>query len=309
MSRKPLFIHIGYPKTATTWLQRCVFPHLAGVDYLHFQDPRYDWLGDLTRQHDLVFDAAALRQRFEASVASTEGEMLLISWEGLIADVFSGGENVAQRAQRLYELFPEATIIITVRNQLSMIEALYRQYIHEGGTLSISDFMALRDPSPLRIAREFFYYDRVVELYQQRFGKEQVRVLAYEQLLDDRRAFLDGLFEIVGVTEDVAAIEERCASRVNVGMSLPSIYLARWFNRLVYSHFNPSALLPRRLLSARHVRFGLQRIADPLLFNHLPGGSLLNAARSQELADGYRDSNNRLKALSGLPLDAWNYPL
>jgi hypothetical protein len=309
MSDTSIYIHIGYPKTATTWLQRCVFPCLSGINYLHFQDQRYDWFNDLLLEHDLVFDADRLRSRFDASVATVATNPNLISWETFAGDVFNGGCNASMLAQRLFDVFPEAAVIITVRNQLDMIEALYRQYIHEGGTLSIGDFLSLRYPSPLRLAKEHFFYDRLVERYQQLFGEGRVKVLAYEQLVSDRPGFLSSLCDILGVDEDLAAIEQRCAKRVNVGMSIPSIYLARWLNRLVYSHFNPTALFPRKLLSARHVRFALQRVADPLVFNHLGGGKLLGEQLRTQWADYFRESNRKLMALSGLALDSYLYPM
>lgn len=306
-----IFIHIGYPKTATTWLQGCVFPHLNGCAYLPFQDSRYGWFDSLLLDHDFVFNAAKIRTRFDASIASADTtSKMILSWESFAGNVFEGGHNALPLARRLHEVFPEASIIITVRNQVNMIESTYRQYIHEGGTLDINGFLSLRYPSPLRLEKEHFFYDRLVGAYQALFGKERVKVLVYEQLADDKHSFLSDLLGFIGVDEDVAAIEARCAARENIGMSLPSIYLARWLNRLVYSHFNLSPLLPRKLVSARHIRFALQRIADPLLLRRLKGKkSLLTDFQRAELSDYFRESNRRLEEISGVSLASYAYPL
>lgn len=311
MSAGPLFIHIGYPKTATTWLQGCVFPHLKGCSYLHFQDSRYSWFDSLLLDHDFVFDAAKIRARFDDSIANADTESkMILSWESFAGNVFEGGGNALALTRRLHEVFPEASIIITVRNQLDMIESIYRQYIHEGGTLGINSFLSLRYPSPLRLEKEHFYYDRLVGAYQTLFGQERVKVLVYEQLADEKHSFLSELLGFIGVDEDVVSIEARCAARQNIGMSLPSIYLARWLNRLVYSHFNLSPLLPRKLVSARHIRFALQRIADPLLLRRLKSKKgLLTTPQRAELSDYFRESNRRLEEISGVALATYGYPL
>ncbi|NOX09282.1 MAG: sulfotransferase [Gammaproteobacteria bacterium] len=311
MNHNSLYIHIGYPKTATTWLQRCVFPELDGVSYLHFQDERYGWLNELVQEHDFSFNVDNLRDKFNNSVQGLgKDNKYVISWESLAGDVFTAGANAESLSRRLKDVFPEASIIITIRNQLDMVESIYRQYIHEGGSLSINDFLDLASPSPVRLAREHFFYDRIVDNYQTLFGVDRVKVLVYEDLKKDKAEFLRQLTGFVGVESNLSRIEARCVSHVNVGMSAPSLFIARILNRLVYSHFNLAPLIPRWLVSARHVRFVLQRVVDPVLFRHLDGrSSLLNEDVYKEWSDYYRESNQRLQKKLGLKLDSYGYPV
>ena len=97
-----LFIHLGYPKTGTSFLQRSVFP----------------------------------------CIEDDNPGVCILSNEGLVGDKFSVDvsdmEAVLKMLKRLY---PDACIIIGVRDwDMKFQSSLYSQFVKQGGRLSCSDF-------------------------------------------------------------------------------------------------------------------------------------------------------------------------
>ncbi len=52
----PVFVHVGYPKRASTWPQTRIFPGHPGLDYWR-QVPGVDWVNGIVNLHDFDFDA------------------------------------------------------------------------------------------------------------------------------------------------------------------------------------------------------------------------------------------------------------
>ncbi len=62
-----VFVHVGYPKTASTWLQTRVFPGHPGLDYWR-QVPGFDRINGIVNLHD--FDAPTHLRYYTAPKAS-----------------------------------------------------------------------------------------------------------------------------------------------------------------------------------------------------------------------------------------------
>ena len=64
-----VIVHVGYPKTASTWLQTRVFPAHPGLDY--WRDvPGFDWVNKVVNLHDFDFDAKAHLRQYTAPKVS-----------------------------------------------------------------------------------------------------------------------------------------------------------------------------------------------------------------------------------------------
>src|SRR5205085_5787298 len=114
---------IGYAKTGTNWLQRHWWGNPA---------TGYGWLGKQGRDHPvrrlvldrpLEFDAADVRRRIAPLVEAVEERGLLpvLSLERLAGHAFSGGHDSRQNADRIAEVYPDARVVVAVREQRSMI--------------------------------------------------------------------------------------------------------------------------------------------------------------------------------------------
>ena len=194
------FIHIGYHKTGTTWLQNYCLNLHPEIELLnHGQSNRemkrtIDELVDsVASSNDLNFDATAWRNSFDAAVSKLLGSknnpsVLGISRENLSGEMLKGS-NSALVANRLFKLFGKVKVIIVLRNQLDMIESIYKQYIQEGGTLSIEQFL---DWKRYKIAdvEERLKYHKLLAYYRDLFGEENVFVGLYEEFKESKKNFL-----------------------------------------------------------------------------------------------------------------------
>jgi len=308
-----IFIHIGYPKTATTWLQKVVFPNQPGILFWDAQIPggKYEWLLDIVNVHDFDFDPTYFRSQY-ARCRDDHSKPLVISLESLVGDPFAGNRNSRSNADRLRAIFPEATIIITIREQLSILISLYKQYVQEGGASSLGRFLESESvPTRTCFSLDFLQYDRIIDYYQQLFGVQAVHVFLYEELKEEPERFLETLFALFQI--DVKGIDDSLlVERPNQGLSTISLAIARIANRFLFSkHFNPSPIIPwTRLFRASRVRRILQQRLDPLVFNRISGSAIsIKPELQQRLEDYYRESNAIVADKLGIDLRKYGYPL
>jgi hypothetical protein len=190
------FAHVGLHKTATTWLQRLVFPshpqlevigahkHLAHADPLVYQ---------LVATDDVRFDAVDWKKGFQNAVcpAHTPEKLLGVSCEALSGDMVTGS-GCAQAARRLASLFPGLKVLLVLREPRSYVLSVYSQYVKRGGSLPFHAFLQDKTIPGLGLAAKIDYQSQVL-FYNDVFGAENVLVLPYELLVKSNQAFLDAV--------------------------------------------------------------------------------------------------------------------
>jgi len=302
-----LFIHIGYPKTATIWLQKVVLPLNPQVAFWHVRTPRHAWLEEIVTAHDFAFDALSLRSSFAEHRADVTAKAIGISWESFSGDVFAGGHNSRRNAVRLHAVFPDAKIVVFIPNQFDMIDSLYRQYVQEGGGCSLPGFLALQFPSRVSFSLDHLCYDKLIKCYQDLFGPEKAYVGLYEQLRSSPQSTMDDLYEFIGVTS-FSYDQDILQTRLNPGLSFISLHIARCANHFVGSWVNAAPIVP--LVRARHVRRVLQQVLDPWLFTRIsPRLGFLGRDLWASIQEHFVESNRTLVREYGLPLYDYGYPL
>jgi len=120
-SQTKLYIHLGLPKTGTTYLQRTVFSQLPEVLFLEKAVNVSIW--------DLL--------------ASSENK-ILISSEHLLANPFKVYEQgwlstFKSNLERLHQLFPNTNYILTLRKHSSLFLSYYKEHISKGGRVNYPD--------------------------------------------------------------------------------------------------------------------------------------------------------------------------
>jgi len=240
-----LFIHIGYPKTGTTFLQNEIYPNLSEICYIQrplIREP----IARLLRQDEFSFDYKKTRLELEAHLRRGKN---IISKEGLVGNFFIHKAVTSKLiADRLSILFPDAKIIITIRNQYGMIESLYKQYVHTGGTKSLREFINFNGNKfeysytdwNLTVSPEMFNYLGLVEYYEKLFGRENILVIPFELLKKDPMQFVKRLFGWIGIDET----PQFRNSRHNPGYGARQIAIARFLNRFLKCNWKETALIP-----------------------------------------------------------------
>ena len=181
-------VHIGYPKAASTWLQKSLFPAIEEYEMV----PENVISQKLLKPGAFVFNGNLTRIEFNKQYQESK----IISEERFLGSFNLGWNNgayIRELANRLQIVFPEATIIIFIRKQADIIASAYAQYIRDGGTISINRY--LNQPpnftfqNILKFSFEQLEYHRIISFYNTLFDGK-IKVFLFEEIASNLRSFL-----------------------------------------------------------------------------------------------------------------------
>lgn len=230
---------------------------------------------------------------------------MLFSLESLIGAPFIyNGLNRSNAAKRLQKLGINK-VIITIRRQEAMIDSLYRQYICQGGVMRFKDFLNADNKWGLYIRSfnpAYLKYDRIVSLYLEVFGRENVLVMPHEMLKKSKEDYLkkvqtflnDSFVELPEVT-------------VNRSLTNFSTGLLRILNHFTFSSEKPNNLIWNKI-STMNFRKLFQVILDPYLISTFSGrSSYLKESDLLYINQYYSASNKKLSAMLDQDLKSLGY--
>lgn len=315
--RQPI-IHIGYNKTGSTWLQEEVFPleTLGFQSFLSIEDREHIYRS-IVRQHAMTFDPQPILNYYEQALAKTANKDLvpIFSNERLSGDPHSAGYDTKELADRLHRMWPEARIILVIREQKSMLLSTYKQYIRAGGPRSLRSYFSPPERGSRRVpmfAFEYFAYDSLIRYYQSLFGKERVLVLPYEQLRKAPQAFVASILTFSGLPADPEQLRTLGFKRkINAGYGPITLRLKRQINRIFIDNgLNPGAWVALPYGAERRIVALLQQL-DRLLPKAWRQGSEQRMKQfiAQSVKGRYATSNQQVEQLTGLDLGAFGYDL
>jgi len=314
-------LHIGYHKTGTTFFQKKVFNSFDNVLYLGRSWVHKDlssFFYDFSFTNTLMFDEEKMRKRFYKIVADiverdeidiSSKKMILISHESLHSGSDYFGFKIKDQAIRISQVFPNAKIIFSIRNQVKMIESHYTNYVHHGGKQKFSYFFnnSYAYNSGLKVKLK---YNEVVNYYVELFGKQAMHVLVFEQI------FLNNTYNLNKLTDflKLNSVDIPKQKAVNNRMSKFSISIMRLINSLLAKDFNEQYNLR---LNGNHsysekIRWTLIRLlkrieANKLFPKSIFSYSYLSQKQKSELLNYYKYSNSHLANSFDLELDQYGY--
>ena len=309
-------LHVGYHKTGTTWLQEAVFARPESGFHAAWPDRR-TVVDEIILPNELHWDAAAAATGLEASRvpppdrASDAGPPVAVLYhERLGGNPHSGGHDSLCIARRLQRLFPEARVLLVVREQRSMIASWYIQHVREGGVASLGEFLRPIEPGTGRIPRfdpRYFEFDHLAAAYRGLFGADRVLVLPYEWLRAEPEAFVARVRGFAGCPGPEPRLD---LSRRHASMSAAATTLSRWTNRLLVRNVvNPSPLLGGVLEGHRNTLAGrmLDRLVPRAIMN-------LGRGRRERILEAfaagrYDESNARLQEFCERDLRSLGYAM
>lgn len=295
-----IIVHIGYHKTGTTYLQKKIYPNIQNLKY-------YDYLSEnlfpgMSSKSSFDVDLDRINEKLN----SLGHDRILYSQEGLVGPLFyNSGINAKEIADNLKKL-NVSKIIITLRNQVSLIDSIYRQYIQEGGVARFNHFIkGWRYSFDL----DHLNFYRLINYYSSLFGKENVLIILSEQIRENEAEVIRQLENFTNGTyiENNKNLNPR---QSNISLSNLSIILLRFINHFTYSNHRPScAILPNNFTTWK-IRYALQRLIDPYLFSRISGRKLLINKKTIDFLSGhYRANNVKLQKEYDLDIARYGYPL
>ena len=250
-----VFFHVGLMKTGSTFLQRQVIPKL---DIQHFLDPkriepRPENIFSLASEiefNKIAYDEAKAKVLNLFELQKNVGaiyEKTLLSTEAAVGNPFLGFINQDRLADLIKDTFPDVKILITLRRQDDFAESLYIQTIHRSYRWGGVDDFLNRDGDKFgsfkysncklsdwsinpRISVLDLDWNKLVNLYTERFGADNVLVLPYEFLVENPLGFIEEWCKFIDcrMPNDIELKYE------NRSYSKLSFSIARILNRFVY---------------------------------------------------------------------------
>lgn len=301
ITNRPVLVHIGYPKCASTFLQLSVLPHVGGIEFVgKWANPGFY---ESILRAEIDFDP-------DNVVASLpKGEVpLVVSLESLVRHplaVEPGGAGYI--ARRLKTVFPGAHICIIIRNQFDAIESMMLEYLKGGGAggIGVNAFRALADINAFDLSH--FCYARVIRYYNSVFGANHVHTLFLEDLARDADEFVAEFLAPVGAS--VGSLESWNRGAVRERVSPFGYAFLRLANFPRHGRFNASGVVyservSRTILYGTAVLDRLYRIA-PILGPH---ASLMSRRNRLFVENFYKEDNRVLAELTGRDVEALGYP-
>ncbi len=308
----PILLHVGYHKTGSRWLRFLFFGNAATgfgwVDKAGEEHP----VRRLVRARPLEFDAAQSRAEFEPMLQRIreEGLFPVVSFERFSGNPFSGGYDSKEIADRLVQVFPEARVLVVVREQRSMIVSTYKQYVREGGALPPTKFMRPPASRSLRVPwfdLAHFEYHHLLGYYRRLFGPDAVLALTYEHFVRDPRSFVEQIASFAGKPLDAETLDSLpYERRTNPGPPATAIALRRRLNVLgVRSDLNPAPPLASPAFWRLGKRIDRHALAPRRAVEHEE--EKLRRAVAETVGDRYVESNRRTAELTGIDLGAYGW--
>lgn len=223
-------MHVGFAKAGSTFLQKTLFSgDHPQIGVLGQRKPGgYLKSGEELFMNRLVvgktekrgvspfdFDASATRELVYAN-ADDSKPVVALSNEDWAGHPFSGGIYRHTIGCRIKESFPEAKILIVVREQTKMVLSKYAHFLTRGlGLLDLKAFLHPDKPNQIPLhQREFYLFSGMVNWYRETFGADRVLCLPLEMLARDQQGFLDRICAHCGVsTMEAFAETERQNTR------------------------------------------------------------------------------------------------
>ncbi|MGV2831690.1 sulfotransferase [Myxosarcina sp. GI1(2024)] len=222
-----IYIHIGYAKAASTTLQKHLFDKHPEINNLGIYPTNN--LGKDSSEINYkcaYFENESLR-KFYHNLVMTDGieyrrsnniqlykesikplfkleTINLFSNERFTSVAFSHSD-IKNKADRLKEIFPDAKIIIILRNQSNIIISKYREWPFDprcvmiGKPVSLDNWIkiALED-NHTKYLSNLKYYE-IVELYSEMFGKSNVGLFLFEDLVYKPEYFAHKFSQFLGI--------------------------------------------------------------------------------------------------------------
>lgn len=218
--KKVIYIHLGYPKTATKTLQAHFFPYLKNVDYLgklgkleEYKITKIKKKILLDLYHGKVNEILNYRKKFSHSLYNDiENSSALISAEGLVMNSLRFIQDTTYNCKKLISIYEvidaiktlfdhnlfDIKLILVTRRQIELIPSLYGQdykYSHSKIKL-INTFqkyfnhIVSDESSPIS---NYLNYYELVRIIEKEFSPDNILILPFEQFVENKISFLNNL--------------------------------------------------------------------------------------------------------------------
>ena len=306
----PPIIHVGLPKAASSYVKRSVFSRASrnvvvprGKLFKRLLDSDFDpedWIRQVERECIAPPDPLILSNEALCGIS------LEIGFEATSQQEF---DRASQISANLSYSYPNAKIVLFIREQLSHVLSSYRYAIKHGKRVpDLNTYLQRATPD----LEQRLDYSKLIRLYQTNFKSENMLVLPFERLYDHEPDVQRELIEFCGLNLQFAGLLPEQNRTPQDGR----VIAAMRSTRLVPAALNKAEKVLKSLRygvhnalkSEQEAASQINRLvhAYEAIFND---GVPMEVARSlsDELRDRFRTSNSATEVLTGTDLTSYGY--
>lgn len=225
--------HIGLHKTGTTFLQKNVFNN-ANVNYINHDYKIYkSVVKELIYRDNLYFNKNNIASYFLS-------KNNLVSCEQLAGRSTGQSNNFKNIIDNIYEFDANAKIIFFIRRQDKFAESNYIQSVKDGSNLSaketykyiFNEYLDFRYTQIIYIDL-FRYYNYINYLFE-KFGKDNVLVIPYEEFKEDNYKVINKINNFTKLNFKIYKNTKR-----NRRLGYLQFHFLKIINIFFKSYFNP----------------------------------------------------------------------
>lgn len=221
---KIIYLHIGYPKTGTTTLQRYLFPKHSGLRSLQ-SDGELSFIKDIfhCRENSLKRNIKPIAKEL-ANHITDKYDHYIYSSESLTSFsmffrynpspyIYTLDPNsVARKLKTAFletEVFDKVKILVTIRKQDDILKSMYAQvynlvFKRFKVTNTFDKFIKYAIENKDNFILDALQYDDVITEYEDLFGKDNVCVLVFEQFKQDKSEYINKLCSFMNINNNEA---------------------------------------------------------------------------------------------------------
>lgn len=339
MAKEPRrYVHIGFPKSASTSLQNFYFPNHPEIYHM---GNGYEGKGnayidddvemvcevDVRLKKNFLWDADVSRKRLEPHFAAAKEEGFKAV--GISSEFFSfplaNEVDTAEKARRLHQIMGDnTTVVIIIREQFSLLKSLYLELIKGGYPGTYRKYLEYTLLYQVRSWCHDFCFDNLFEIYAEYFGAKNVCMVPFEKLKKDTPAFLGELSKAIQIGHEVKELRSVNQASDTLGFyeqlrkyneKFPHEFGSAFYepfsmNRMrAYFHNELELAVPQERLADDFMRIPFSQAATK--FNNIAPSKDIDLnfpkALKEEFMKIYVPANQRLQKISKLDVAQYGY--
>ena len=119
MKKKEVILHVGLPKTGSTYLEECVFLHLDEVHQDHVNEAlKTEFLSlgwNIKFKNHMFLDTEELKKDIDKYIDSIDKDKILFSDPNLFGSFCDNFRDLQNFSTALKKIFPDAKVLIVFR--------------------------------------------------------------------------------------------------------------------------------------------------------------------------------------------------
>jgi len=238
VSRKAVYVHIGLPKTGTTYIQSSLWESRSGLASAGCLVPgetrvaKWRAVSDLLGRRPQGAEAQDIDgswNAFTEVIRDWHGDRVVFSEELLVT---AGRRQVQQLVRSLSPA--EVHAVVTVRDLARMLPSAWQQEVKKGRTWQFDEFVsAVREPGsgpPTAAAAYWLRFDvpRILQTWERAIPAANVHVVILPPSGAPASVLLERFADVVGVDAD--ALEAAPREQANAALGLAEVEVLRRLN-------------------------------------------------------------------------------